>query len=188
MNQELSLIKKIFIVCLLIFFSLPSNAKSDLVDSLKNNNTLIFIRHALAPGNGDPDNFDILDCTTQRNLDDVGRDQSKRLGKFFQINNIPINTVLSSEWCRCQETAKLAFNKYDTFSALNSFYDPKFYKNKDRQLDELKNFIHNLEEDGNIVFVTHYVVIASMLGIGISSGEILVTDRDLNVIGTIEDY
>ena len=71
------MIKKIFIVCLLIFFSLPSNAKSDLVDSLKNNNNLIFIRHALAPGNGDPDNFDISDCTTQRNLDSVGRDQSK---------------------------------------------------------------------------------------------------------------
>ena len=179
---------KSLIFCSLIFFSLPSNAKSDLVDILKNNNNLIFIRHAVAPGNGDPDNFNILDCTTQRNLDSRGRDQSKRLGKFFQLNNIPINAVLSSEWCRCQETAKLAFNKYDTFSALNSFYDPKFYKNKDHQLDELKNFIHNLEDDGNIVFVTHYVVIASMLGIGVSSGEILVTDRDLNIIGSIEDY
>ena len=179
---------KLLFVFFVFFYSLSTNANTSLVESLSQNDKLIFIRHALAPGNGDPDNFDILDCTTQRNLDGVGRDQSKRLGKFFQINNIPINTVLSSEWCRCQETAKLAFNKYDTFSALNSFYDPKFYKNKDRQLDELKNFIHNLEKDGNIVFVTHYVVIASMLGIGISSGEILVTDRELNVIGTIEDY
>ena len=179
---------KLLFVVFVFFYSLSTNANTSLVESLSQNDKLIFIRHALAPGNGDPDNFDILDCTTQRNLDGVGRDQSKRLGKFFQINNIPINIILSSEWCRCQETAKLAFNKYDTFSALNSFYDPKFYKNKDRQLDELKNFIHNLEDDGNIVFVTHYVVIASMLGIGVSSGEILVTDRDLNVIGTIEDY
>ena len=179
---------KLLFVVFVFFYSLSTNANTSLVESLSQNDKLIFIRHALAPGNGDPDNFDILDCTTQRNLDGVGRDQSKRLGKFFQINNISINTVLSSEWCRCQETAKLAFNKYDTFTALNSFYDPKFYKNKDRQLDELKNFIHNLEDDGNIVFVTHYVVIASMLGMGVSSGEILVTDRDLNVIGTIEDY
>ena len=179
---------KLLFVFFVFFYSLSTNANTSLVESLSQNDKLIFIRHALAPGNGDPDNFDILDCTTQRNLDGVGRDQSKRLGKFFQINNIPIDTVLSSEWCRCQETAKLAFNKYDTFTALNSFYDPKFYKNKERQLDELKNFIHNLEEDGNIVFITHYVVIASMLGIGVSSGEILVTDRDLNVIGTIEDY
>ena len=179
---------KLLFVFFVFFYSLSTNANTSLVESLSQNDKLIFIRHALAPGNGDPDNFDILDCTTQRNLDGVGRDQSKRLGKFFQINNIPINIILSSEWCRCKETAKLAFNKYDTFTALNSFYDPKFYKNKERQLDELKNFIHNLEEDGNIVFITHYVVIASMLGIGVSSGEILVTDRDLNVIGTIEDY
>ena len=179
--------KSLFVV-FVFFYSLSTNANTSLVESLSQNDKLIFIRHALAPGNGDPDNFDILDCTTQRNLDGVGRDQSKRLGKFFQINNIPIDTVVSSEWCRCQETAKLAFNKYDTFTALNSFYDPKFYNNKERQLEELKNFIYNLEEDGNIVFVTHYVVIASMLGIGVSSGEILVTDRDLNVIGTIEDY
>ena len=179
---------KLLFVFFVFFYSLSTNANTSLVESLIQNDKLIFIRHALAPGNGDPDNFDILDCTTQRNLDGVGRDQSKRLGKFFQINNIPINIILSSEWCRCKETAKLAFNKYDTFTALNSFYDPKFYKNKDRQLEELKNFIHNLEDDGNIVFVTHYVVIASMLGIGVSSGEILVTDRDLNVIGNIEDY
>ena len=179
---------KLLFVFFVFFYSLSTNANTSLVESLSQNDKLIFIRHALAPGNGDPDNFDILDCTTQRNLDGVGRDQSKRLGKFFQINNIPINIILSSEWCRCKETAKLAFNKYDTFTSLNSFYDPKFYKNKERQLDELKNFIHNLEEDGNIVFITHYVVIASMLGIGVSSGEILVTDRDLNVIGTIEDY
>ena len=182
------LLKNFVLIILIFFYSLSSNGNSNIIEELKKNNKLIFIRHALAPGNGDPDNFDIFDCSTQRNLNSVGREQSIELGKFFDTNNISIDLVLSSEWCRCQETAKLAFNKYDTFSALNSFYDPKFYKNKDRQLDELKNFIHNLEEDGNIVFVTHYVVIASMLGIGVSSGEILVTDRDLNVIGTIEDY
>ena len=182
------MIKKIFIVCLLIFFSLPSNAKSDLVDSLKNNDNLIFIRHAVAPGNGDPDNFDILDCTTQRNLDSVGRDQSKRLGKFFQLNNIPINAVLSSEWCRCQETAKLAFKEYHTFSGLNSFYDPKFYKNKEPQLEQLIEFIKNLDAEGNTVFVTHYVVILALFSETVTSGEILIANRDLEVIGRIKDY
>ena len=182
------LLKNFLLIILIFFYSLSSNGNSNIIKELKNDNKLIFIRHALAPGNGDPENFDIFDCSTQRNLNSVGREQSIELGKFFDTNNISIDLVLSSEWCRCQETAKLAFNKFDTFSGLNSFYDPKFYKNKDRQLDELKNFIHNLEKDGNIVFVTHYVVIASMLGIGVSSGEILVTDRDLNVIGTIDDY
>ena len=126
MNQELSLIKKIFIVCLLIFLSLPSNAKSDLVDSLKNNNTLIFIRHALAPGNGDPDNFDLNDCSTQRNLSDTGRKQAKKIGKFFHENQIPIDKVISSEWCRCKDTAKIDFGNYETKNFLNSFYDERF--------------------------------------------------------------
>tara|TARA_B100000989_G_C19349282_1_gene388377 strand:+ start:133 stop:678 length:546 start_codon:yes stop_codon:yes gene_type:complete len=179
---------KSLIFCSLIFFSLPSNATSDLVDILKNNNNLIFIRHALAPGNGDPDNFDILDCSTQRNLDSVGRDQSKRLGKFFQINNIPINEVLSSEWCRCQETAKLAFKEYDTFTALNSFYDPKFYKNKELQLGQLIEFIKNLDRKGNIVFVTHYVVISALFSEAVTSGEILISNRNFEVIGRVKDY
>ena len=182
------MIKKIFIVCLLIFFSLPSSAKSDLVDSLKSNNNIIFIRHALAPGNGDPDNFDIFDCSTQRNLNSVGREQSIELGKFFDTNNISIDLVLSSEWCRCKETANLAFQKFETFDALNSFYDPKFYKNKEPQLEKLINFINNLDNKGNIVFVTHYVVIASIFGQAVTSGEILIADRSLNVLGRIEDY
>ena len=95
---------------------------------------------------------------------------------------------MSSEWCRCKDTAKLAFQNFDTFEPLNSFYDQKFYKNKDLQLINLKKFIINLEEEENIIFITHYVVINAMFGIGISSGEILISDRNLNVLGTIGNY
>ncbi len=180
---------KIFFIILSVVFSLiPNIAKTELIDTLKENNKLIFIRHALAPGNGDPDEFNILDCNTQRNLDSVGREQSIRLGQYFKINDIPIEAVLSSEWCRCKETAKLAFQNYETFKPLNSFYDPKFYKNKESQLINLKNFINNLKDEGNIVFVTHYVVIAAMFGVGVTSGEILIVDRNLNVLGSIEEY
>ena len=63
------------------------------------------IRHALAPGNGDPANFDLLDCSTQRNLNDVGILQSKEIGQFFSKNNIKIDDVYSSQWCRCKDTA-----------------------------------------------------------------------------------
>ena len=180
---------KIFFIILYVVFSLiPNIAKTELIDTLKENNKLIFIRHALAPGNGDPDGFNILDCNTQRNLDSVGREQSIRLGQYFKINDIPIEAVLSSEWCRCKETAKLAFQNYETFKPLNSFYDPKFYKNKESQLINLKKFINNLQDEGNIVFVTHYVVIAAMFGVGVTSGEILIVDRNLNVLGSIEEY
>ena len=188
MNQELSLIKIFLITLLGYFFLIPNIVSAELTDTLKQNNKLIFIRHALAPGNGDPDEFNILDCNTQRNLDSVGREQSLRLGQYFKINDIPIEAVLSSEWCRCKETAKLAFQNYETFKPLNSFYDPKFYKNKEPQLEKLINFINNLDNKGNIVFVTHYVVIASIFGQAVTSGEILIADRSLNVLGRIEDY
>ena len=182
------MIKKLIIIVLTFIYSLSANANSDYVKVLKQNNKLIFIRHAQAPGNGDPDNFDIFDCSTQRNLNSVGKEQSIELGKFFDTNNISIDLVLSSEWCRCKETANLAFQKFETFDALNSFYDPKFYKNKEPQLEKLINFINNLENEGNIVFVTHFVVIAAIFGQAVASGEILIADRSLNVVGTIKDY
>ncbi len=182
------MIKKLIIIVLTFIYSLSTNANSDYVKVLKQNNKLIFIRHALAPGNGDPDNFDIFDCSTQRNLNSVGKEQSIELGKFFDTNNISIDLVLSSEWCRCKETANLAFQKFETFDALNSFYDPKFYKNKEPQLEKLINFINNLENEGNIVFVTHYVVIAAIFGQALKSGEILIADRSLNIVGRINDY
>ena len=182
------MIKKLIIIVLTFIYSLSTNANSDYVKVLKQNNKLIFIRHALAPGNGDPDNFNIFDCSTQRNLNSVGKEQSIELGNFFDTNNISIDLVLSSEWCRCKETANLAFQKFETFDALNSFYDPKFYKNKEPQLEKLINFINNLENEGNIVFVTHYVVIAAIFGQALKSGEILIADRNLNVVGRIKDY
>ena len=117
--------KKI-ILLLFIFISLvfSNQAFSNdyLIQSLKEGGKIIFIRHAYAPGGGDPDNFDINDCSTQRNLNDKGIKQSKLIGKFFNENNIQIDQILSSEWCRCKDTAKYAFQNFRTFDALNSFF------------------------------------------------------------------
>ena len=106
-------------LCSFIQGSLASN---DAISSLQEGEKLVFIRHALAPGGGDPENFDINDCSTQRNLNSVGIEQAKRIGQFFKDNNIHIEQVFSSEWCRCQDTAKNAFQNYKTFNALNSFF------------------------------------------------------------------
>ena len=119
------------IVCLILFlglFILKNNAYSSdiILNSLKEGKKIIFIRHAIAPGNGDPDNFNINDCATQRNLSKNGIIQSKNIGLFFEKNKIKIDKVLSSEWCRCKETAKIAFKDYTTKSFLNSFYSSKF--------------------------------------------------------------
>ena len=175
--------KKIFIVFFLIVFSTPINSQEKLINLIKDGNKLIFIRHAYAPGSGDPINFDLNDCSTQRNLNEEGINQSKKIGKFFSKNKIQIDKVLSSEWCRCKDTAKFAFNKYTTFNALNSFYDPRFEKNKDKQVIDLKKYILNLNSKQNIVLITHFVVISEILNISASSGEIIVSDREFNIIG-----
>ena len=156
------------------------------IKNLRKGGNIIFIRHSLAPGNGDPLNFKIDVCHTQRNLSEEGREQSKIIGIFFYKNKIKFKEVLSSEWCRCKETAKLAFKNFITFDALNSFYDIRFAGNEEKQMKDLKEYISKWDGKGNIVFVTHFVVISSILNIGSSSGEILITDKYLNLLASIE--
>ncbi len=176
----------ILIFSILLFQFNYSFANDEVIESLKEGNKLIFIRHALAPGNGDPENFELQNCSTQRNLDDRGIQQSKRIGLIFKKNEIKIDKIYSSEWCRCKDTAKYAFNDFNTFDALNSFYDIRFAANEDKQIKEFYEFIDNIDSKNNIVFVTHYVVIGAILNIGTSSGEIVVTDKNLNIIGSID--
>ena len=147
------------------------------------------IRHALAPGRGDPKGFKINDCSTQRNLDEVGVNQSKHIGKLFKQNKIEIDQVLSSQWCRCKDTARHAFRKYKEFSALNSTFSPPYRKKEKEQLRELKNFIQKWNGGkGNLVLVTHYVVILAVTGQAPSSGEIVITDKNFNVLSTINTF
>lgn len=172
-----------------IFINISSTANADLGNNLTHDlakgGKLIFIRHAYAPGGGDPNNFNIQDCNTQRNLSNSGRLQAKQIGSFIRDNNIPIDRVISSEWCRCIETAIIAFDKYETKSFLNSFFSEKFAKNKIQQIKNLKKYIEEWKGNKNLVFVTHYVVIRELLGYASSSGEIIISDRNLNLIETI---
>ena len=175
--------KKNVIIFFLIIFSTPLNSQEQLINLLKDGSKIIFIRHAYAPGNGDPINFKLNDCSTQRNLNYEGIYQSKKIGQFFSKNEIQIDKVLSSEWCRCKDTAVFAFNKYATFNALNSFYDPRFENNKVKQIRELKNYVFNWNSKKNLVLVTHFVVISEIFNISASSGEIIVSDKKFNIIG-----
>ena len=179
--------KKLIIIFFINIFAVNSAYSiEEILPSLKEGGKIIFIRHALAPGNGDPENFDLNDCSTQRNLNQRGIEQSKFIGNIFNKNQIKIENVYSSEWCRCIDTAKFAFKNYQTFSALNSFYDIRFEANEERQITQLKEFINQWKGNENIIFVTHFVVISSMLNIGTSSGEIVITDKNLNIIGSID--
>ena len=173
---------------ILIFIFAPNISFSNdkFANILKEGKKIIFVRHALAPGNGDPNNFNINDCSTQRNLNEEGRAQSEKIGNFFKNKNIKIHKVLSSEWCRCKETAKIAFGNYQTFNALNSFYDARFAKNKSKQIKDLKDYIDNWENDSNLIIVTHYVVISALINRVSSSGEMIITDKKLNILGNLE--
>ena len=178
---------------IIIFISLTTSIKADLnknlINQLEDGGKLIFIRHAYAPGNGDPNNFNLNDCSTQRNLNSIGRKQAKKIGEFFRVNRIKIYEVLSSEWCRCKETADIAFNEYSTNSFLNSFYSSKYAINKDKQVVALNNYVKKFRSDKNLIFVTHYVLISEVLNYGPSSGEIVISDKNFNIVGTVEiDY
>ena len=179
--------KKLILIFSVLLFQLNySFANDKVIESLKEGGKLIFIRHALAPGSGDPENFELKNCYTQRNLNEIGIQQSKKIGLIFKKNEIKIDNIYSSEWCRCKDTAKYAFDDFETFDALNSFYDIRFAANEDKQIKDFYEFIDSIDSKNNIVFVTHYVVIGAILNIGTSSGEIVVTDKNLNIIGSID--
>jgi len=179
--------KKIFL--LVIFFQLFNSQNliaKDLWAEAKEGDKIILIRHALAPGGGDPPGFKIDDCKTQRNLDKVGIEQSKAIGKLFKKNKIPVDKVLSSQWCRCKDTAKYAFKNYFEFSALNSTFQSSFAKNEPKQLKQLRTFINDWDGDGgNLVLITHYSIITAITNAVPSSGEIVITDKKFNVLSTI---
>ena len=181
---------RLFNIILIIFFTLTIEIRSDqnneTLDNLKKGGNLIFIRHAYAPGGGDPNNFNINDCSTQRNLSDSGRVQSEKIGKFFKENKIPISSVLSSEWCRCKETAQIAFENFETKNFLNSFFSEKFSKNRKSQMINLKKYVDNWDKEKNLVLVTHYVVISEALDYAPSSGEIVIADINFKKLDNIE--
>ena len=181
----MKLVKFLLIIFISINLPLKAETNQNLIAELKKGGKLIFIRHAYAPGIGDPDNFDIDNCNTQRNLNDVGRKQAKKIGAFFKKNNITVDEVYSSEWCRCKETAQIAFNKYEEKNFLNSFYSSRFFKNKEQQMIKLKRFIYNHNNKKNIIFLTHYVVINETLNYSSNSGEIIVIDNNYNILGNL---
>ena len=178
----MKLIKVIIFLFISLNTTLVAISNDDLENLLSDGGKLIFIRHAVAPGGGDPINFDILRCETQRNLSKEGIIQSKNIGKFILENNIKIDKVLSSEWCRCKQTAKYAFNKYETKNFLNSFFSTKFANKKDRQIKELKKYIKEWSGEKNLILVTHYVTILEVINFAASSGEIVITDKNFNIL------
>ena len=183
-NKIISLILKLVFF---FIFTLQLNASEQAWDLAQEGNKIILIRHSLAPGGGDPVGFKIGDCKTQRNLNKKGINQSKKIGKLFNKNKVLIDQVLSSQWCRCKDTAKYAFGEYTEFTALNSTFQSPFNKNESKQLNNLYRFVNKWNGNGkNLVLITHYSIITAVTNAVPSSGEIVVADKNFKVLGTIQ--
>jgi len=148
-------------------------ARSELEIIKKNiSANVIFLRHALAPGVGDPENFIKEDCSTQRNLNDKGRLQARLIGNYLRSTNLKFSQILTSEWCRCIDTAKeLNLGQWTTFSGLNSFFQE--YEKKDQVMNKLQKKLDSLGYSDLALFVTHQVVISQQTGIVPRSGEMV---------------
>ena len=133
---------------------------------------VIFLRHALAPGFGDPNNFTKKDCSTQRNLNSEGRLQARLIGHYLKASTISFSEILTSEWCRCIDTTKeLNIGNWEIFSGLNSFYEG--HVNKDKVMEELRNKLDSLGKSDLVLLVTHQVVILEQTGVAPRSGEMV---------------
>jgi phosphohistidine phosphatase SixA len=146
----------------------------DLWDALQRGSLVILLRHGLTtPGVGDPPGFKLGDCSTQRNLTDEGRAQAAKLGEAFRARNIPIERVLSSPWCRCIETARLAFDGApETSPALaNLFGRPE---NRDKQVTDLRKLLSDFRGRGNLVLVSHGSTIVAVTDVSPEPAEMVV--------------
>ncbi|MDC0619373.1 histidine phosphatase family protein [Pelagibacteraceae bacterium] len=182
-NKIISLFIKVLIFSL---FSFHSQSSEQNWKPAQEGNKIILIRHSLAPGGGDPVGFKIEDCKTQRNLNQAGINQSKKIGKLFKKNKVPVDQVLTSQWCRCKDTAKFAFNDYKEFKALNSTFQSQYSNNEPKQLKELYSFVKKWDgKEKNLVLVTHYSIITAVTNAAPASGEIVITDKNFKVISTI---
>ncbi|MGB7441680.1 MAG: histidine phosphatase family protein [Coleofasciculaceae cyanobacterium] len=134
----------------------------------------VLMRHAIAPGTGDPANFQLGNCSTQRNLSEEGRAQARRTGEVFREKNVTVQQVLSSEWCRCLDTAELMdLGSVERFPALNSFFQDRA-KGPERTQQLREFMVNNRDDPGITVLVTHFVNISAIAGNSVSSGEMVV--------------
>ncbi len=153
-----------------IFIVQAGNNNSALIKAMQDGGHILMMRHANAPGFGDPDNFQIGDCSTQRNLDEQGRQQAVKIGDKLRSNNIETDAVYSSQWCRCLDTARLLdMGTVTEMPPLNSFY--QMPQNREPNLHALKQFIAEQKTDSKlIIMVTHHVTIAAISGQNVASG------------------
>lgn len=150
----------------------PAHASAGGLALLEDQRTVAIMRHAIAPGTGDPSEFRLGDCRTQRNLNETGREQARRVGAAVRAAGIRIDRVLSSQWCRCLETAELlGLGNVEPLPSLNSFFENR--SSGPVQTAATRAFLRDLPADETVFLVTHQVNITALTGVFPASGEVI---------------
>lgn len=194
MNTDLTQRSAIFVLLCLLCLT-TTNAAQEASEErkawalLSEGSAVAIMRHTLAPGTGDPVDFQVDDCSTQRLLSEEGQIQARRAGKLFQANSISQARVFSSQWCRCEDTAiLLGIGEVATLPSLNSFFSDR--STASDQTDSVRSALPGwMKADSKpTVLVTHQVNISALTGQFARSGEILIitiNDNDVTVLASI---
>ena len=153
---------------------------------------VLLLRHSYAPGVGDPTNFTLGDCSTQRNLSDQGRQDAREIGEWLKRREIKISRVESSRWCRAKETARLLdLGRVRLNRNLDSLFQESDLINHPQTLKVRKQIIDYRKKSGLLILVGHYVNIAALTNAGVDSGEGVLVRADskgvIKIVGVTPD-
>jgi phosphohistidine phosphatase SixA len=161
------------VLLLLALFTAP--VRADDWDAARADGAILLMRHATAPGTGDPEGFRIGDCATQRNLSNEGRAQARATGAAIREAGLAITHVLTSQWCRCRDTAQLmSLGPVEEWPSLNSFFEDRTTANA--QTAQTLARLSALPAGARPILVTHQVNISALTGVVPGSGEIIVAE------------
>lgn len=159
----------------LALLSLSASARADepLWALLKAGGQVILVRHAITtPGVGDPPGMRLDDCASQRNLTDAGRAHARRLGDAFRARGIAVDRLLSSPWCRCLETARLAWGPAEVWPPLGNLYGRS--ERQAEQVREMRALVSERRAGGALVLVSHGSTISALTGISPDPAEMVI--------------
>lgn len=173
-SLRLLLVTIALVSCALAVLAVPSQADERFAP-LADRHIVAIMRHALAPGTSDPTGFRLDDCATQRNLDDRGKAQARAIGNAIRASGVKVDRVLSSQWCRCRETAELlGLGAVEEVPALNSFFEDR--STAADQTRAVRAILADLPAAQTVMIVTHQVNITALTNQGVSSGEVFLLD------------
>jgi phosphohistidine phosphatase SixA len=180
--------------CLSVSLALAKDNDQSLWQQLRSGGHVVLIRHADAPGTYDPPGFRLGDCATQRNLSVKGREQAKKIGQTMAEQKVPIGTVLSSQWCRCLDTATLAFGASKVRKSVELSSPTNLSATqRDANAKMMRLSILALRDEAassspnrsNVVYVTHNFNIQDILGVSADEGELIIVRADGNKPGEL---